>query len=74
MSRGYRRQIWWGEASERPYGSPGKIDEFQLVWRITPIDAPSRGPAVDPGSDYADPSLLHDSRITKATSDKSARL
>jgi hypothetical protein len=32
------------------------------------------GVALGHGSDYADPSLLHDSKITKATSDKSARL
>jgi len=42
--------IWWGEAPKRPYGLAREIDEYRLIWWITPFDAPSRGKAVDPGS------------------------
>jgi hypothetical protein len=66
--------IWWGQVPERPYGFAREIDEYQLVWWITPVDAPSRGTAVDPGSDFAVRWSVRDCRARRATSDKSARL
>jgi hypothetical protein len=33
--------VWWGEAPERPYGFAREIDKYQLVWWITPVDAPT---------------------------------
>ena len=49
-SRGYRSLTWWGEALERLHVLSEQIGGNQLTQRVTPINAPSRGPAILHGS------------------------
>jgi hypothetical protein len=45
-----REPLWWGEAPELAHDFRGGLDRYVRLDMARPIDAPSRGPALDHGS------------------------